>query len=62
MTESERVDRLEAQVLAAVAEQTELLNRMMTLIEGHVARLERLEYHVLGIQPVPAMRTARHDH
>jgi hypothetical protein len=40
----------------------ELLERMMTIIEGHVDRIERLEYHVFKQQPLPKMRTARCDH
>jgi len=54
--------RLVAQLVEVVTEQKDLLERMMTLIEGHVARLERLEYHVLQRQPLPPMRTARRDH
>jgi hypothetical protein len=45
-----------------LAEMNDLLARMMTLIEQHTARIERLEFHVLQIQPLPAMRTARKDH
>ena len=62
MSDDDRAVELLAQLVERVEEHHELLHRMMTLIEGHVARLERLEYHVLGISPLPAMTTARRDH
>jgi hypothetical protein len=46
----------------AFDEQNETISRMMTILEGHGARIERLEYHVLHLQPLPPMRSARNDH
>ena len=46
----------------AFDEQNEMMERLVTITEGHLARLERLEFQVLGIQPLPPMTTARKDH
>ena len=61
MTEADRIAEVQAQ-LREFQDLLELLPRMLTLIEEHVARLERLEYRVLGIQPPPPMTSARRDH
>jgi hypothetical protein len=58
----DHVDQVESEFLHRLDDQQQLLERMMTIIESHVERIERLEYHVLKLQPAPPMRSARRDH